>query len=147
MESIKEPEKSTGRASSSKATKVTVTDRKIGSGRVGRVKKYGPCKPGVPINLFIFQAAALRAIRKYHGFSKLVLGRRPFTRLVREILVGFHSDLQWKWDALKALQESAEAFLVAHFHMLQLCASHANRVTIKEEDNKFVLGLMRKLSG
>lgn len=41
---------------------------------------------------------------------------------------------QWQSQALFALQEAAEAFLVNLFHDANLCAIHAKRVTVQQKD-------------
>ena len=66
-----------------------------------------------------------------------MIRKLPFQRLVREIandtdvvpndLIG---KLRFQTDAIKALQESCEAYLVALFEDTNLCAIHAKRVTI-----------------
>ncbi|KAF3013915.1 centromeric DNA-binding histone H3-like protein cse4, partial [Didymella heteroderae] len=40
----------------------------------------------------------------------------------------------WQSQALFALQEAAEAFLVNLFHDANLCAVHAKRVTVQQKD-------------
>lgn len=41
---------------------------------------------------------------------------------------------RWQSQALVALQEATEAFLVNLFHDANLCAIHAKRVTIQQKD-------------
>lgn len=41
---------------------------------------------------------------------------------------------RWQSQALLALQEATEAFLVNLFHDANLCAIHAKRVTIQQKD-------------
>jgi len=41
---------------------------------------------------------------------------------------------RWQSQALFALQEAAEAFLVDLFHDANLCAIHAKRVTVQQKD-------------
>jgi histone H3/H4 len=53
---------------------------------------------------------------------------------VREIAQGVSGDdgpNRWQSQALFALQEATEAFLVNLFHDANLCAIHAKRVTIQ----------------
>ena len=42
--------------------------------------------------------------------------------------------LRWQSQAVMALQEAAEAFLVHLFEDTNLCAIHAKRVTIMQKD-------------
>lgn len=51
--------------------------------------------------------------RKRSG--ELAINKRPFQRLVREIAQDFRNDIRFTGTAVLALQESAEAHLVAHF--------------------------------
>jgi histone H3 len=58
----------------------------------------------------------------------------PFQRLVREIALEFKQDLRFQSAALAALQETSEDYLVGLFEDTNLCALHANRVTIMPKD-------------
>ena len=86
---------------------------------------------------------ALREIRRYQKSTELLLRKQPFQRLVREISQDFRADLRWTSDALLAMQEASEAFLVGLFEDANLCAIHARRVTIFQKD----IGLARRLRG
>ena len=77
---------------------------------------------------------ALREIRRYQKSTKLLIRKLPFNRLVREIAQDFKTDLRFQASAIKALQESAEAYLVNLFEDTNLCAIHAKRVTILPKD-------------
>jgi len=58
---------------------------------------------------------ALQEIRRYQKGADLLIRRAPFQRLVREILQEIQKpggDFRIQPQALEALQESAEAFLV-----------------------------------
>jgi histone H3 len=85
----------------------------------GGNKKRRRYKPGT---------VALREIRKYQKSTDLLIRKRPFQRLVREIAQGFKSDLRFQSSAICALQESAEAHLISLFEDANLCAIHAKRV-------------------
>ena len=54
--------------------------------------------------------------------------------LVREIAQDFKTDLRFEANALIALQEAAEAYLVSLFEDTNLCGIHAKRVTIMPKD-------------
>ena len=56
---------------------------------------------------------ALREIRKYQKSTELLIRKLPFQRLVREIAQDFKTDLRFQSSAVSALQEAAEAYLVA----------------------------------
>jgi len=77
---------------------------------------------------------ALREIRRYQKSTDLLIRKRPFQRLVREIVEdqrGFES-YRFQSAAIGAVQEAAEDFLVSLFADANLCAIHAKRVTIRE---------------
>lgn len=80
---------------------------------------------------------ALREIRRYQKTTDLLLLKTPFQRLVREIaqnVSGENGPNRWQSQAIGALQEATEAFLVNLFHDANLCAIHAKRVTIMQKD-------------
>ncbi|CAO2649385.1 Nn.00g067700.m01.CDS01 [Neocucurbitaria sp. VM-36] len=80
---------------------------------------------------------ALREIRKYQKTTDLLLLKLPFQRLVREIAQTVTTEdgpNRWQSQAIMALQEATEAFLVNLFHDANLCAIHAKRVTIQQKD-------------
>lgn len=52
-------------------------------------------------------------------------------------------ELRWQSQAIQALQEAAEAFLVHLFEDTNLCAIHAKRVTIMQKD----IQLARRIRG
>eukprot|EP00882_Tetradesmus_deserticola_P004439 GHRQ01004684.1.p1 GENE.GHRQ01004684.1~~GHRQ01004684.1.p1 ORF type:complete len:152 (+),score=34.42 GHRQ01004684.1:186-641(+) len=77
---------------------------------------------------------ALREIRKYQKSTELLLRRAPFQRLVREVCQSFKRDFMFRKEALLALQEAAEAYVVGMMEDSNLCAIHAKRVTIMPKD-------------
>lgn len=86
---------------------------------------------------------ALREIKRYQKSTDLLLPRAPFQRLVREITGVHDPDLRFAAQALIALQEAAEAYLVGIFEDTQLCAIHAKRVTVQKKD----MELARRIRG
>ena len=98
-------------------------------------------RKSAPINIEIKKArryrpgiVALREIRKFQKTTDLLIHKLPFQRLVREIAGDFKSDLHFQSQAILALQEAAEAYLVGLFEDTNLCAIHAKRVTIMPKD-------------
>ena len=77
---------------------------------------------------------ALREIRKFQKSTDLLIRKLPFQRLVREIAGQVKSDLRFQSQAILALQEATEAYLVGLFEDTNLCAIHAKRVTIMPKD-------------
>ncbi|KAH7824465.1 histone H3 [Monocercomonoides exilis] len=112
------------------ATKVA---RKTISSQAG-IKKPHRYRPGT---------VALREIRKYQKSTELLIRKLPFQRLVREITQDFKTDLRFQSNALHALQEACEAYLVGLFEDTNLCAIHAKRVTIMPKD----MQLARRIRG
>jgi histone H3 len=86
---------------------------------------------------------ALREIRRYQKSTDLLIRKLPFQRLVREVAQEFRTDLKFEGTALWALQEASEAYLVALFEDTNVCAIHANRVTIMPRD----MQLARRIRG
>ncbi|KAL4854703.1 histone H3 [Chlorella vulgaris] len=86
---------------------------------------------------------ALREIRKYQKSTELLIRKRPFQRLVREIAQDFRPDLRFQSSALQCLQEAAEAYIVGLFEDTHLACLHAGRVTIKPKD----MQLARRIRG
>jgi hypothetical protein len=58
-------------------------------------------------------------IKKYQKSTELLLRKAPFQRLVREVCQGFKGDFMFRKEALLALQEAAEAYLVSSRAMLR----------------------------
>ena len=100
----------------------------------GGIKKPHRYRPGT---------VALCEIRKFQKTTELLIRKLPFQRLVREISNDFKTDLRFHSQALLALQEAAEAYLVGLFEDTNLCAIHAKRVTIMPKD----LQLARRIRG
>ena len=100
----------------------------------GGVKKPHRYRPGT---------VALREIRRYQKSTELLIRKLPFRLVVREIAQDFKTDLCFRSDALSALQEASEAYLVGLFEDTNLCAIHARRVTIMPKD----IQLARRIRG
>ena len=77
---------------------------------------------------------ALREICRYQKTTELLIRKMPFARLVREIAQDFKTDLHFQRQAIAALQEAAEAYLIGLFEDTNLCCIHAKRVTIAPKD-------------
>lgn len=87
------------------------------------VKKPRRYKPGT---------VALRQIRRYQRTTELLIPKIRFQRLVREIAMVLRPDIRFQSQALLAVQEAAESFLVSLLEDTNLCAIHAKRVTIRK---------------
>ncbi|PIN13883.1 Histones H3 and H4 [Handroanthus impetiginosus] len=87
---------------------------------------------------------ALREIRKYQKSWNLLIPAAPFIRIVREITYNYAPSIaRWQAEALVALQEAAEDYLVQLFEEAMLCAIHAKRVTLMKKDFE----LARRIGG
>ncbi|KAF2861879.1 histone H3 [Piedraia hortae CBS 480.64] len=89
---------------------------------------------------------ALREIRRYQKSTDLLMAKLPFARLVREICMNMVVSAEvkrWQSQAIQALQEATEAFMVHLFEDTNLCALHAKRVTIMQKD----IQLARRIRG
>ncbi|EGX50245.1 centromeric DNA-binding histone H3-like protein cse4 [Orbilia oligospora] len=142
------------------STKMAVKRPSIGSKTVGGKRRSSSgVQPGDPLpprksHKFKPGTVALREIRKYQKSTDLLLRKLPFSRLVREICADqidivntqfqrSNESMRWQSQALLALQEAAEAFMVHLFEDANLCAIHAKRVTIMQKD----IQLARRIRG
>lgn len=84
-------------------------------------------------------------IEYYQNTTNLLIKKIPFARVVRQVVLESETipnkELYWKSTALLALQEAAEWYLICLFQDASLCARHAKRVTVMNED----LALVRRL--
>jgi len=77
---------------------------------------------------------ALPEIRKFQRFTKLLILKRPFQRLVKEVAQNYKTDLRFQSTALVVLQEAAEDFIVGVMEDSVLCAVHGGRQTLMAKD-------------
>jgi len=158
------PARNTARRSGPLASSQTKRSQPTPPSRSTPIKKTGPpprknvarrstsgIKPGDPTphkpRRYKPGTVALREIRRYQRSTDLLILKLPFSRLVREIaldLVPVGGDsMRWQSQAIMALQEAAEAFMVHLFEDANLCAIHAKRVTIMQKD----IQLARRIRG
>ena len=99
-----------------------------------------PTPEGVPKKKHRFRpgTVALREIRKYQKSTDLLIRRRPFHRVVREVAQDYKTDLRFSCDALLCLQIATEEFITILFMKCNLAAVHAKRKTITHRDLNFV---------
>ena len=93
---------------------------------IGKVRKKRRFRPGT---------VALRQIVRYQKTTELLIRKIPFQRLVREIVYQ-HRGKEWRFrpQALLALQEAAEDFMVNMFDQCNHIAIHAKRTTVMVKD-------------
>ena len=115
-------------------------------------RKAGKKAPagGVKKRKFRPGTVALKQIRQYQKSTELLIRKLPFQRVVREIandrdIVPGHmvGKIRFQSNAIAALQEASEAYLVGLFEDSNLCAIHAKRVTIMPKD----IHLARRICG
>ncbi|KAK1559014.1 hypothetical protein Q3G72_009462 [Acer saccharum] len=99
-------------------------------------KKHRRYRPGT---------VALREIRQFQKSTKLLIPAASFIREVRAITYRLAPSQVTRWtaEALVAIQEASEDFLVGLFNDAMLCAIHAKRVTLMKKDFE----LARRLGG
>ena len=126
---------SPGQARKNAERAIAAAQKNIGNPpKTGGLKKPMRYRPGT---------VALREIRRYQKTTELLIRKLPFSRLVREIAQDFKTDLRFQPQAIGALQEAAEAYLVGLLEDTNLCAIHAKRVTIMPKD----IQLARRIQG
>lgn len=80
----------------------------------------------------------LQEIRRLQDRTDLLIPRRPFGRVIREILLHFNErfggNLRIQSRALEALQEAAEIYLTQLMEDAYRCTLHRNRVTLEVKD-------------
>ncbi|KAH6715655.1 histone-fold-containing protein [Leptodontidium sp. 2 PMI_412] len=126
------------------------TPSSMGPKRAGKRVSSG-VEPGDPLPLrkkrrYKPGTKALLEIRKFQKSTDLLMLKLPFSRLVREIALTLRPQglgMRWQSQAIQALQEASEAFLVHLFEDTNLCAIHAKRVTIMQKD----IQLARRIRG
>ncbi|KAL3741383.1 hypothetical protein ACJRO7_016940 [Eucalyptus globulus] len=106
--------------------------------------RRNPAASGQKKRRFRPGTVALREIRQFQKSWRLLIPRAPFIRTVKEISNALAPDItRWTVEALYAIQEAAEDFLVHLFEDAMLCAIHAKRVTLMRKDFE----LARRLGG
>ena len=111
------------------------------------VKKTAPAKGGMKEGKsgrrYKPGTVTLREIKRYQKSVNMLLPRAPFQRLVRAITTETDHTLRFQSQALQALQEASEAYIVGLFEDTNLCAIHAKRVTVQKKD----MDLARRIRG
>ena len=90
------------------------------------------------------KGGSLGAIQHFQKGTKLLIRKLPFARLVREVAqkvieargmtAHFNEGVKFQSNAIMALQEASENYLVGLFEDTNLCAIHARRVTVMPKD-------------
>ena len=86
-----------------------------------------------------------REVHEHQSTTKLLIPKLCFQRLVREIAQKISMDLRFQDNALLALQEACEKFLVSVFDYSNLLAIHGKRVTVKPKDFFLLLRIWKEI--
>ena len=78
--------------------------------------------------------AALNEIRKQQRSADLLLKRAPMERLVKSITRGFRPDFRWQGDAIVAVMEASQSFIIKSCQKWNLYAIHRKCITISPKD-------------
>lgn len=77
---------------------------------------------------------ALREVRRYQKSVDLLLPELPFKRFASGLIHG--NWLRTRGTAISGLQEASESFVTELLDRANLCAIHANRVTLSKKKGK-----------
>lgn len=129
---------------STSASKRACSSQATVPGKTGRNRKSVPISTKKRRQRKMKQELSiLRDIKKHQLSTNLLLRKTTFSRLVREISEKFKEGLRYQRNAIMALQEGSEAYLVALFDDSNLITIHAGRTTIKPKD----IELARRIRG
>jgi len=76
----------------------------------------------------------LREIKKIQKTTRLLIQKSPFKRLVKEITEDYTAGIIYQKNALEALQEAAEDYIIEIFKNANKQAKYGNRKTITVGD-------------
>lgn len=110
------------------------SSKKIKPKKISEIPRHRPrLAPGVK---------AMKEIRQIQKGVNLLLRKRPFWRVVKEILQRTKIE-RITMEAMEALQHAVESYMVELFADAMLCAAHCKRVTVQCKD----IQLARRLRG
>ena len=93
----------------------------------GGIRKPHRFRPGT---------VALREIRKLQKSTELLIRKKPFVRLVREIAQDIGGGWRFKPKAIEALEVACEDYITEPNEDHNLCAIHAKRVMVTPKEMK-----------
>lgn len=85
----------------------------------------------------------LKEIRRFAKGPDMCIRRIVFQQVVKEITWEIDNTYRFHSQAILAIQEAAEAYMIGLFEDTNLCASHGRRVTIYPKD----MQLARRIRG
>lgn len=83
-----------------------------------------------------------RQVKFYQKTTALLIPRKRFWRLCREILQQFGINYLFSRQAIEAIQESSEAFIVELFQKALKCTAFAKRQTMMARDIKLAQNII-----
>ncbi|XP_062550900.1 histone H3.Y-like [Armigeres subalbatus] len=86
---------------------------------------------------------ALQEIMMLQHTTGLLIPRKPFKQLVRFVADAVKPGLRFTREADDIIQEAAEIYLIELLNATNMCASHANRITIRPDDVGLALDIGR----
>ncbi|OAX78151.1 hypothetical protein ACJ72_07543 [Emergomyces africanus] len=90
---------------------------------------------------------ALHEIHCYQKSTELLILKLLFQCVVREIAHDFKKDICFEKSTLLVLQKAVESYMINNFEMINLCAIHAQRVTIQKKNMRLVRRLHEMMIG
>lgn len=102
----------------------------------GKIKKPHRYRPGT---------VALREIRRYQKSTDLLMRKKPFERVIREVAADFDDQMRFQSNAILCLQEATEVEMVDNFELSNLAAIHSKRITVMERDFRLVSRLKDRM--
>ena len=116
-----------------------------GGGGGGQAGGGGAATPQQKKRRFWPGTRALMEIRHYQKTVGFLIRKLPFQRLIREIAQDEKPDLRFTSDAIFALQEASEVFLMNLMEDANLCTIHRNRITIHPKDYALVMRMRERM--
>ena len=124
-------------ADKKKSNKQILADKMAKASKTKAIKKSAPAEGGMKekkVNKRKAGTVALREVKRYQKSMDVILPRAAFLRVIKNIAHDYDSTMRFQSQAVQALQEAAEAYIVGVFEDTNLCAIHAKRQTILKKD-------------
>jgi len=104
---------------------VTATNPDDTVGGIKKSRKKYKCKSGT---------VCVREIKKIQKTTKLLIQKSPFKRIIKEITSTYTPGIIYQKNALEAMQEAAEDYIIEIFKNANKQATYGNRKTITVGD-------------
>ncbi|CAH0020001.1 unnamed protein product, partial [Clonostachys rhizophaga] len=97
-------------------------------------------------SLFYYYNIYTNILKLLYGKLNLIIPRTRFRQIVRELAQKINPKLRFQLSAITALQEATESILVSLLGCSNLCAIHAQRVTLQPKDIKLVQTICKDMA-